>query len=112
MVEVPLTQNKVALVSKKDYEKVMKFKWCASNESCGRKWYAIRRKTINGKRVKIRMHRFLMGLGTGFEDDRVVHHKNDDGLDNRQENLQIVKDNKENMYFSKGWKRPIEQPFL
>jgi hypothetical protein len=37
----------------------------------------------------ISMHRFILGLKRG---DKVVHHRNEDGLDNRRRNLKIVAD--------------------
>lgn len=111
-VEVPLTQGLVAKVSPEDLERVSQFKWYASFESRGTKFYAIRRIRVNGKQVKIRMHRFIMGLGTGFEDERVVDHINHDSLDNRRENLEIISQD-ENMRRSNGWKKKkVEEPCL
>lgn len=103
MREIPLSKGKVALVSDEDYERVSQFKWHASLESRGTKWYACRRETINGKRVKIRMHRFVMGLPPGAEDSRVVDHLNHNSLDNRRENLEVITQ-EENMQRSPGWK--------
>lgn len=103
MREIPLTQGMVALVSDEDYEKVSQYKWHASLESRGTKWYACRRETIDGKRVKIRMHRFVMGLPPGKDDPRVVDHINHNSLDNRRENLEVITQ-EENMQRSPGWK--------
>lgn len=100
MKRVKLTKKKYALVSDEDFERVNAFKWYASHESRGTKWYAVRRQ--NGK--KIRMHRFILGLQTGKEDPRVVDHVNHNSLDNRRENLEIVTQ-KENMQRSPGWKK-------
>jgi hypothetical protein len=111
MKTIPLPKGKVALVSDEDYERVAAFKWCASLESRGTKWYAIRRVTVNGKAVKIRMHRFVMGLPPGGEDGRVVDHLNHDSLDNRRENLEIVTQ-EENMARVPTWKRKQEEPWL
>jgi len=104
MKKIKLTQGKVALVSNEDYELVSKFKWCASLEGRGTKWYAIRRARINGVSFKIRMHRFIMGLPPGKFDERVVDHINHDSLDNRRENLEIITQ-EENMKRSNGWKK-------
>lgn len=101
--EIPLTQGKVAYVSEEDYEKVSQFKWCVSSESRGTKYYAIRWAKIDGKRTKIRMHRFIMGLGTGKEDERVVDHKDHNSLNNTRENLEVITQT-ENMERSPGWK--------
>lgn len=103
-VKIALSQGKHALVDREDAERVRAFKWYASRESRDTKWYAIRRITVSGRRVKIRMHRFILGLGTGFEDDRVVDHLNHDSLDNRKENLEIISQ-EENMARSDGWRR-------
>lgn len=122
MKQVPLTQGLFATVSALDFDVVNVFKWHASLESRGKKMYAVRcvrdhsksKVWIPGKRKKkgrwrypkkkIRMHRFIMGLGTGFEDERVVDHINDDSLDNRRENLSIVTQD-ENMAKVERWKR-------
>lgn len=103
MRKIRLTKGKYALVSDEDYERVSQFKWYASLESRGTKWYAVRRELRNGKRVKIRMHRFILELPPGKEDSRVVDHLNHDSLDNRRENLEVI-DQPENMHRSAGWK--------
>lgn len=102
MKKVPLSRGLFALVSDEDFEIVSAYKWCASHESRGFKHYAIRWETICGRRFKIRMHRFIMGLPHG--DPRVVDHLDGDGLDNRRENLEVV-DQRENMLRVPGWKR-------
>lgn len=112
-LEIPLSQGLFALVSHEDFEYVSQFKWHASRESRNTKWYAVRRERRNGRRFKIRMHRVVCGLGTGFEDERVVNHLNDDSLDNRRENLEILADSNANMSKVSGWKKKkIEEPFL
>jgi hypothetical protein len=103
MKQIPLSKGLYALVSDEDFEKVNQYKWYASLESRGTKYYAIRRVTIDGKRVKIRMHRFIMGLPIGLYDERVVNHINDCPLDNRRENLEIVTE-EENRNLSKGFR--------
>lgn len=106
MKKIKLTKGKVALVSNEDFDRVNAFKWTASQESKGgAKWYAVRRVTLDGKRVKIRMHRFILDVPPGTLDSRVVHHKDDDGLNNQRENLEIVASNHENMKYSPGWGR-------
>ncbi len=115
--EIKLSKGKVAIVDEEDYARLSKYKWSASFESRGTKWYAVRCETkrvivelANGTvwtctcKVKIRMHRFIMGLPPGKFDDRVVDHKNDNPLDNRRENLEIVTQ-EENMKRSSGWKK-------
>lgn len=107
MKRVALSKGKHALVSDEDYERVNQFKWYASLESRGTKWYAIRRETVGGKRIKVRMHRFIMGLGPGKFDDKVVDHLNHNSLDNQRENLEIISQ-EENMRRSPGWRKKGE----
>lgn len=106
MKAVTLTQGKVALVSDEDYERVSQFKWCASNESRGCKWYAVRFEYKNGVKIKIRMHRFILGLSPKPDDGMVVDHINHESLDNRRENLEVITQ-AENMRRSLGWKRKL-----
>lgn len=71
-----------AIVSVEDYEKVNKHSWHAWRKD-GKITYA---KTVIDKKP-ILMHQFILGKpGKG----NVVDHKNNNGLDNRRDNLQIV----------------------
>lgn len=72
--------NKYVKVSDEDYEEVSKHSWTVAKSR--RKFYALTK--INGK--LIRMHRFIMKPKSTHE----VDHINDDGLDNRRENLRVV----------------------
>lgn len=98
-----------ALVDDDDFERVNQKKWCASLESRGTKYYAIRREKIGDRYHKIRMHRFVLGLPPGLLDDSglVVDHINHDPLDNRKSNLQLVTQ-AENMRLSEGWRKKPE----
>lgn len=101
--KIELSKGMFAWVSDEDYERVSQYKWYASyhgSKMKGRdKWYA-RRTDQSGK---TKMHRFIMGLEAG--DKRVVHHINNNGLDNRRENLEIVQDNHANMMKEPGWNK-------
>ena len=109
MKEIQLTKGLVAVVSDEDYEYLSRFKWTASLESRGTKWYAIRWSTKAehgiGKRFKIRMHRVVMArtVELGVFIDEVVDHLNGNSLDNRRENLERVTQS-ENMHRVGGWK--------
>lgn len=79
-VEIPLTQGKVAIISPEDEHWVREFRWTAQRNSSGI-WYA--RARILGWTVLL--HRAIMGL----PDHLVIDHINDNGLDNRRENLRL-----------------------
>jgi hypothetical protein len=86
----------VILVDDADYLYLTKWKWQVSKMG-----YAVRCTNIGGrtpakggtgKQIIILMHREIMGLQCGGDQDRgrVVHHKNGNKLDNRKENLEIT----------------------
>lgn len=100
MKPIFLTKGFIAYVSDEDYERVNAHKWCVSHESRGTKWYAVRMQN----RKKIRMHHFVLGITWDDIKPKVVHHIDDDGLNNTRENLEIITQ-RENMLFSPGWKR-------
>jgi hypothetical protein len=81
IMKIKLTQGKVAIVDKEDFNSLNKHKW----HIFGPKKYAGRDIVKNGKKRKILMHRFIMG--EPFEKE--VDHINGDVLDNRKENLRI-----------------------
>lgn len=106
MREIQLTRGMTAKVDDADFEELMKYEWHASYH--GRngvdKWYACRYGGVTKRgraKAKIRMHRQIMEV----EDKRVVHHKDDDSLNNQRENLEIVKNNAANMAKCRNWKK-------
>lgn len=112
MGKIKLTKGLWALVSPEDFERVNQYKWYASLEGRGTKYYAIRWIQEGKKRLKIRMHRFVLYLPPGsLTPNQVVDHLNDDGLDNRRENLEIITQ-EENMRRSHGWKKKTLEPAL
>lgn len=90
MVEVPLTQGKVAIVDDEDAERVLAYKWTllALTRPTKVTYYARRsiRPCKDGPQKSILLHRFILGA----PDDMQVDHKNMDGLDNRRENLRLA----------------------
>jgi hypothetical protein len=74
---VPLTQGKFAIVDAADYERVSRYKWCASRS--GDRWYAVR----SDRRRHVSMHRFITGAPKGM----VVDHIDGNGLNDRRSNL-------------------------
>ena len=79
MKQIPLTRNKVALVSDLDYERVSSKSWRAQQNQ-DRRWYA-----VESGNPWLSMHRFIMECPW----DKDVLHLNEDGLDNRRSNLRI-----------------------
>lgn len=98
MKQIKLTKGLYALVSDQDYARLNKFKWQASQESNGKKFYAIRRDNLGRK---VRMHRAVFKF---VPDDMVVDHINHNSLDNRRCNLRIVTQ-RENMLACQNWRR-------
>lgn len=90
-VRIKLSGGYEALIDAEDFERVSVFKWAASWESKKRQnVYATSWLGPRKTRIRIRLHRFVLGLGSGKEDPRVVHHKNGDTLDCRKSNLLIT----------------------
>lgn len=82
--KIPLTQGKYAIVDDADYEWLNQWKWYARKS--GRNWYVNRmtpRK--NNGREMVFMHRVILDA----PENKVVDHKNKNGLDNRRENLRL-----------------------
>jgi hypothetical protein len=84
--EIPLTKNQIAIVDEEDYERLIKFHWCADKDV--NTYYARRIVSVNGKRRGVKMHREVLGLTWG--DGKMVDHINRNGLDNRKCNLRLV----------------------
>ena len=83
MKQIPLTQNKFALVDDEDFKYLNQWKWHYH------KGYATRAgKMVNYKREieKIYMHRLILNTPKGLETD----HNNGDKLNNCRSNLRIV----------------------
>ena len=76
--EIPLSKGMVTIVDSSDYEELSKNKWYYST-----KGYAVRDEFINGKKVKIWMHRRVSNPPL----NKQVDHINHDKLDNRRDNL-------------------------
>lgn len=86
MKEIPLTQGKVAIVDDEDFERVSQHKWHYVEFRKTSTGYAARTVGPQGKRVKIYLHTFIYG----DTENKVIDHKNRDGLDNRKENLRLA----------------------
>ena len=84
MKEIKLSNGAIAIVDDEDYESLSLHKWHPSKDRdlC----YAIRASFSGGKRKTERMHRVIMGA---TDNETHVDHKNQNGLDNRKENLRL-----------------------
>jgi len=84
MKEIKLSQGLYTTVDDEDYNELIKYKWFAHKS--GNTFYAERHDYLNGKRVIMSMHRFIIKNNSKLHTD----HINGNGLDNRKENLRIV----------------------
>ncbi len=81
--DIPLTQGYVAIVDDGDYQELAQYKWYAHRVTGG-DFYAVRNTpTINGKRLKVKMHRQILGAMPTEQ----VDHRSHDTLDNRRANI-------------------------
>lgn len=79
MKEIPLTQNRVAMVDDSDFDRVSRHKWFAVDD--GYNVYAAR-KTLS---KQVRMQNFLMKPPNGC----IIDHRDGNGLNNQRANLRI-----------------------
>lgn len=86
MKEIPLTQNRVALVDDDDYERIVAWNWIyAGGVRKNGTPYTGYAQTVRAG-VTIKMHREILGATPGQR----VDHKNQNPLDNRKENLRLA----------------------
>lgn len=85
MIEIPLTQNKVALIDDEDFELVSSYTWVAAQDKQRECWYAVAwNRGVGG--TDISLHRLIMGVDDPHID---VDHKDTDGLNNQKSNLRL-----------------------
>jgi hypothetical protein len=84
--QIQLTKGQFATVDDSDFEYLNQFKWHLVEKT--HKFYAYRRDySLNKtKGIMISMHRVIMNAKPGT----IIDHINQDGLDNRKENLKFV----------------------
>ena len=87
MKKIKLTQNQFAIIDDEDFELIFKHKYCA--DKIGNTFYAMRRVS---RRTTICMHTEIIEkkIGRKLKTKEEIHHVNENGLDNRKCNLQIV----------------------
>jgi len=90
--QIPLTHGKFAIVSPRDYGRLMIHRWKAvKSDHC---LYALRTYVKNGHEHTIRMHREITNCPPELE----VHHRDHNSLNNRRENL-IVCNHAQHQFF-------------
>lgn len=93
--KIKLTRERSTILDKEDFEYFSQWKWY-----CSFYGYAVRGKTINGKRTIVYLHREILQTKKNQE----VDHINRNRLDNRRKNLRICvrTDNRQNTTKFKG----------
>jgi len=83
---IELSRWKFAIVDKKDYKRLIKYRWTARYSS--KTWYAVRNAKVAEKRKHrlVWMHNEIKKAPKG----KMIDHFNHNGLDNRRENLRIA----------------------
>jgi hypothetical protein len=79
---IPLTNGTHAIVDDADFEVLSGITWGVNSEG-----YPVRRKSLEGRRYMVGMHREIMGCTKG--DGRFIDHVNGNVLDNRRSNLRF-----------------------
>jgi len=80
---LPLTKGKFAIIDDIDFQWLNQWKW--TYLPVKPHGYAYRRQLIDGKKVCIYMHRFILNA----PQDKDVDHVNGNGLDNRRNNIRL-----------------------
>lgn len=87
MRTIKLTRGLVAKVDDADFEWLNQFKWQVIKSERG-KYYAYRRKTVNGHATAYYLHREILGLSRG--DGKLCDHRDGDTLNNQRKNLRLA----------------------
>jgi len=83
-MKIELASGHTVLADDADLELLLPHSWYLSRASGSDRLYASAR--IRGTPIRVRMHRLLMNPPPGM----VVHHINNNGLDNRRSNLEVT----------------------
>ena len=95
-MRIELTSGHTVLADDADLELLLPYSWHLHRTAGSSLLYAAARIRGDGPPYKrIKMHRLIMNPPAGM----VVHHKNNDGLDNRRSNLEITT-NRQNILYA------------
>lgn len=87
MLQIPLSQNKSALIDDEDAELILRYQWHAIRVNPRKSFYARTVLWSIGRRYwRVRMQNLILPPPEGF----LVDHKDGDGLNNRRSNLRIA----------------------
>lgn len=87
MIQIPLSQDKFALIDEGDAELISRYKWHAIRVNPRKSFYARTVLWSIGRRYwRIRMQNLILHAPDGF----LVDHKDGDGLNNTRSNLRIA----------------------
>lgn len=110
-MKILLTKGKFAIVDKKDFFELSKYKWLATHRYAARAIYV----TGNGKQTWIYMHKLILNAPKGIEVDHINHNT----FDNRRKNLRIAT-HQQNSFNHPGYghrgitkvtDRPLKKPY-
>lgn len=86
MIEIPLTQGRVALIDDEDYDLVSRYKWRIDKRR-GTSYVRANCQLSDGQWTTVLMHRLVL---TGEIDGSDIDHVDGDGLNNRRSNLRVA----------------------
>lgn len=95
---IPLTRGMFALVDDIDFERVSQHSWHLHRNPSDLLYARTTIKDSNGKRKKVRMHRFILNATAGR-----IDHANRNGLDNTRGNLRLATNSQNQGNSSKGF---------
>ncbi len=85
VVKIQLTQGKYGYCDLQDWNELKKYRWFTSFNKKTRKYYIVSNIEINGKIKTILIHRLITNPLNGL----VVNHIDNDGFNNRRNNLEV-----------------------
>lgn len=90
MKEIKITDKETAFVDDEDFEYLNQFKWNIAKSVETTTKYATRTLKINGKWTNIRMHIEIVRRYGYDTTNKIIHHKDENGLNNCKENLKLT----------------------